>query len=229
MRSSNSPKHRRNFSVQFRHVCLLLAATGALAACGSAKDANKSNFAKAIDAQLAKRCVTVAFDMSAMTTSTTFPVSVAMTQPGMLISAEQAKQQNDHAFGQYDALVKAGLLTGAEAQVQPMFGRDKVPGKVYTITEAGTKVLKDPKFTAFCAGRYKVDEVVNFTEPGNAMGATISRVTYTYSPVDVPAWAKDEGVQTAFPNLAKQLAPHQEGRATMVLQNDGWSADLSMF
>jgi hypothetical protein len=217
------------FFMQFRTLCSLIVMAGALAACGSSKDASKPNFAKAIDAQLAKRCLTVSFGMSAMTTSTTFPVSVAITQPSLLISADQAKQQNERAFGPYDALAKAGLLTAADAPVQPLFGRDKVPGKVYALTDAGVKALKDPKYTTFCAGHYQVDEIVNFTEPGNAMGTTISRVTFTYSPKDVPAWVNDDGVTTAFPALAKQREAHQQGHAVMVLQNDGWSADLSTF
>jgi hypothetical protein len=71
---------------------------------------------------------------------------------------------------------------------------------------------------------------VDFTVPGNAMGETISQVTFTYSPSDVPAWVST-GVQAALPSLAKELAPKQQGEATMVLKNDGWEAEvkLSMF
>jgi hypothetical protein len=217
--------------MRFRPSLLFAAiyATALLSACSGDKDASKSNFAKVIDAKLVTQCVPLSFDLNALTSSTTFPISVSTVQPGPLTSDDSAKETNDRAFAQYDALVKVGLLSVVGAQVQPTFGREKVPGKVYSLTNEGMQSLKDPKYTAFCAGHYKVDEIVNFTEPGNAMGMTISRVTFTYSPVEMPAWANDEGVKAAFPAFAKRVSAHQQGRAVMALQNDGWSADLSSF
>lgn len=204
-------------------ICLPL-----LAACGSPKDASKANFTKAIDAQLSKRCALASFEMTYASNSTAFPLSIAKIEPGMMLNAEQAKKMDERNFGQYDSAVKAGLLSAVDAQVKPTIGREG-PGKTFSLTEVGKKSLIDPRGTAFCAGHYKVDEVVNFTEPGNAMGVTISNVTYTFSPVDVPTWATSDASKAAFPNLAKQLEPKQQGRATLMLQNDGWAAQLSIF
>ena len=178
--------------------------------------ASKGNFTKAIDAQLAKQCI--AIDLG---TLTPFPISIA---------------NNDVTFARYNVLAKAGLLTAADSWVKPsqyseiMAGTQTVPGKTYSLTDEGRQALRDPRTTIFCAGHYKLDDVVDFTVPGNAMGETISQVTFTYSPSDVPAWV-NTGVQAAFPSLAKELAPKQQGEATMVLKNDGWEAEvkLSMF
>jgi hypothetical protein len=68
----------------------------------------------------------------------------------------------------------------------------------------------------------KVDEVVEYTEPANGMGATLSEVTYTYSPGDVPPWVSNWSVRTAFPTLAAELTPKRQDRIDMVLTNNGW-------
>src|SRR5689334_9456477 len=183
----------------------------------SSMSASKDNFIKAIDAQLAKQCITINLE-----SMTPLPVSIA---------------NSDVNFARYNVLAKAGLLTAVDSWVKrpTIFaiaaGTQTVPGKTYSLTDEGRQALRDPKATIFCAGHYKVDEVVDFTVPGNAMGETMSRVTFTYSPSDVPAWVSSTGVQTAFPGLAQELAPKQQGEATMVLKNDGWQAevDLSMF
>jgi hypothetical protein len=183
----------------------------------SSISASKSNFTKAIDAQLAKQCIRINLE-----SLTPFPVSIA---------------NNDASFARYNVLARVGLLTAVDSWVKPSTvfgiaaGIQTVPGKTYSLTDEGRQALRDPRTTIFCAGHYKVDDVVNFTVPGNAMGTTISRVTFTYSPSDVPAWVSTSGVQAAFPSLAKELAPKQQGEATMVLKNDGWEAEveLSMF
>ncbi len=54
----------------------------------------------------------------------------------------------------------------------------------------------------FAPGITKVDEVLDFTVPGNAMGATISEVLCMYSPSDVLTWVSSFDIQSAFPNLA---------------------------
>jgi len=183
----------------------------------SSMSASKGNFTKAIDAQLAKQCITINLE-----SLTPFPVSIA---------------NNDARFARYNVLAKAGLLTAVDSWVRPSTifgitaGTQTVPGKTYSLTDEGRQALRDPRATVFCAGHYKVDDVVDFTVPANAMGETISRVTFTYSPSDVPAWVSSSGTQAAFPSLAKELASKQQGEATMVLKNDGWQAEveLSMF
>lgn len=200
-----------------------------LAACSSATDANKDNFTKAINGELAKKCVTVNPGGTLGGGGPTYPNSQPLAVAGGMRSAEDAQEANKRHFGQFDALVSAGLLTVADADVKPMFGKTLVPGKVYSLTAVGKTALRDPKYKAFCAGHYKVDQVVKFTQPGNAMGTTISEVNFTYSATDVPSWATSDEMKAAFPSMAEHLAPGQKGRATMVLNNDGWGAELPSF
>jgi hypothetical protein len=177
----------------------------------SPMSANKANFAKVINAHLAKECIGINPGSLAP-----FPVSVVAS--------------DDRSFAQYNALTNAGLLSATDTLVQPTIGgipliRAKVPGRTYSLTDEGRRVLEDPGSATFCAGHYKVDEVLDFTVPGNAMGATISEVLYMYSPSDVPTWVSSFDIQSAFPNLAQQLARKQESRITVVLTNNGWQVN----
>jgi hypothetical protein len=170
--------------------------------------ANKANFARAIDAYLAKNCIEVDLD-----DMTPLPVSIANL---------------DSRHARYDALTKAGLLAATDAQVKPppfTIGSSEilVAGHTYSFTDKGRQALLNPKLNIFCAGHYEVDEIKNFTPPGNLMGETVSQVDYTFSPHDVPNWVSSD-LQTAIPGLAQKFAHHQEAGATLVLTNNGWLA-----
>lgn len=211
--------------MQIRTFALALTTVAALSACGSSKDASKANFAKAIDAYYAANCtmvdVPIGTRMLAKFTAGGFPVSIADTA-----NTGHPDQNLDAPF---EALEKAGLLTSKATEVvRGPFGV-KAPGKEYSLTDAGTKYLAKPGRSAFCVGHRKVDEVVQFSEPGSAMGQTVSRATYTYSVADAPAWVSDPGVQAAYPDLAEIQKPKQEAHTVMVLMNDGWVAQPSAF
>lgn len=200
-----------------------------LAACGSAKDASKSNFEKAINAHLAKQCVTLR-PGGYLSLGKSYPVEVALEKSNKVLSQEQMDKINLQNTRPYDALVKAGLLTVKDGSTKPSgwaaLGStgENVPAKIYSLTDAGRKALVDPSGngTNLCAGHYKVGEIVRFTEPSNAMGHTISQVSYTFSPVDVPGWAKSDDMKKAFDGLSRDLTDNQKGQAMLVLANDGW-------
>jgi hypothetical protein len=79
--------------------------------------------------------------------------------------------------------------------------------------------------SSFCAGRFQVDEITYATQPAvNPMGLTVSSVSYTFSPADVPAWARDEGFKAAFPDFAKQLMPKQRAQVVVIREPNGWTA-----
>jgi hypothetical protein len=202
-----------------------------LTGCGSAKEASKGNFEKAINAKLEKQCIDLQVRTAFTSSSHEFPLSVATVQTGRGMSAERAAESNAQSLGPLDALAKVGLVTASDGQVKELGwgGNKEVPGKIYSLTDAGAKALRDRKSTVFCAGRYQVAEVVSFTEPGNAMGVTISRVKYTVKAVDVPAWANDEAIKSAFPQIQQHIEDKTERNATLVLQNDGWSAETGGF
>ncbi|EJB0098741.1 hypothetical protein MUM39_004852, partial [Escherichia coli] len=101
----------------------------------------------------------------------------------------------------------------------------KVPGREYALTDEGKKYLKSPERPDFCVGHYKVDEIVDFTEPGDAMGMKITQVNYIFSPTSIAEWAKRDDVRAAFLGLESDLKEKQTKRITLVLKNDGWSAE----
>ena len=209
-------------------VLFVLVTSTLLVGCGSSKDASKSNFQVAIDKAMSKDCVVVGPGMNLMATSHSYPQSFPLTQVGMFTNAEAAKQMNDRMEAPYEALVKAGLLEGKDDQV-PMLGNSTklVPSRTYSLTDKGKKYLIAPDGTSFCASHYKVDEVVEFTQPGPSMGgSTESMAKFTYSATDVADWAQTDDFKSAFPDAAKQLTPKREGSAEMVLMNDGWTANV---
>lgn len=221
--------------MRVRILLITLAAASLLTACGSAKDANKSNFTKAIDTHFAKHCIVINPGNRMGNSSDAYPATIAVTMPSQFLSADRAKQQNDMMTGTYEALVKAGLLTVSDGHAKPTMSwtisgstTQQVPAKVYALTAAGKQALADQKGmkgTGFCAGHDQVDDIVRFTPPSSAMGATMSTVIYTFSPTDVPTWAKSNAVVKAFPDLAQQLTRQQKGHIDLVLANDGWIVD----
>jgi hypothetical protein len=184
----------------------------ALAACGSNKDANKSNFSKAIQAYLD-------------------------TQPGLcaappakeipfVISSQDFSYKN--SIQKADALVDAGLLSKRDTEAKALFGDKMLPATEYQITEAGQKARVAhaanslAKQDAFCAGKYSMVEVDNFTEPSNMMGMTISEVKFRYKVENPAGWAKTESLRTAFKNFENETQGDIQGKAALVLTNNGW-------
>jgi hypothetical protein len=212
--------------MQIRTLALAIAAVVALSACGSSKNASKQNFAKAIDAHYATNCTALDFSMGTrlfakFSEGGGFPASVA--------DGVEAGHPEKHTGAPFEALEKVGLLTSKTTEVQAGLFGAKVAGKEYSLTEAGTKALLKPGRASFCVGHRKVDEVVQFSEPSSGMGQTVSQAKYTYTVVDVPAWASDPALQDAFPELAEVLEPKKEAHVDLVLMNDGWDAQPSAF
>lgn len=212
--------------MQFRNIALGIATAALLSACGSSKDASKANFAKAIDAHYASECAAVDFSMG---TALFAKFSDGRSYPVSIADAVNAGHPDNRMTAPFEALEKAGLLRSTPTEVQAGLFGPKSPGKEYSLTDAGTKALAKPGRSAFCVGHRKVDEVVQFTEPSSGMGQTVSQAKYTYTVVDVPAWASDPAVQAAFPELVEMLKPKHEARIALVLMNDGWDAHPSPF
>ncbi|MGF6637183.1 hypothetical protein [Paraburkholderia sp. MM6662-R1] len=203
----------------------------ALAACGSAKDANNGNFEKALNAHFARECIPVQPFVMAEN-NRQYPLVVALQPKPTIASLEVGVEQNNaSATRPLDVLVHAGLLSVSDGTAKKrgwLGGEYTAPTKTYSLTDAGKKALVSPDELTMCAGHYKVDEVARFSEPSNALGHTISEVSFTFSPVDVPAWAKDDGVRKVY-GLNARMADHAKGTRTLVLASDGWidSADFS--
>lgn len=203
-----------------RNISVALVSAALMSACGSPKDANKANFAKAIEAHLAKTCFTGG---TGTLGADPYPKTIYLLPYGGGPASDVERKLNAESTSAFDALAKAGLLTSEDTQVTEQFFGNKIrPAKKFSLTDAGKAALVSASHDEFCAGHYHVDEVVSFTEPANGGGTIVSRVNYTFSPADVASWAKDPSVQARYRSLAGQLSDHQDGIAEAVLQNDGW-------
>jgi hypothetical protein len=195
---------------------------GLLSACGSVKDANNTNFTKALDTHFARDCIRMPISG---TLETSFPITISQTD------GNDPLQKGTMA--QLDALVKIGWLSEVNGTTtQPVFFGPKtsivVPAKIYSLTAAGKAAVAPRGFWsaghAFCIGHYTVDSITRFTQPqSDPSGMMVSEVDFTFDPFsDVPSWAYSTPVQAAFPNLANALQKSQTGDVTLVLTNKGW-------
>ncbi|MEO4047867.1 hypothetical protein AAFN46_12355 [Pseudomonas sp. CAU 1711] len=187
--------------------CLAAAVVG----CGGVKDANKGNFAKAVQAYLDSQN-----GVCAAIPAKEYPFSLA--NKGWFPDMKQRA----------DALVDVGLLTRTDTQVKASFGKAMEEGSEYQLTELGKKFLVAGGANtmgghdAFCSGKYEIVEIENFTEPSDAAGTMISRVNYSYKVKDVADWVKSEDLSAAYESLKDQVEGEVRDKAVLVLTNEGW-------
>jgi hypothetical protein len=241
MISSNKDQH-----MKIKSIILGLAAAIMLGACSSADDssrasfvsvavtgratsttsadANKIDLALAISASLSKECVKARVPFTPFGGKGPFPVSLSFALPNDAAGKEQTKRWNQSVAAPFEALVKVGLLTEKDVLVEnPLGGLG--PGRKYSLTKAGRDALLNPQSTVFCAGGYKLSEVLQATKPMIVMGKTVSEARFTFAPIHVPLWASDDAVRTAFPGLVRG----GEGQANLVQLGGHWEAELSLF
>ncbi len=198
-------------------VVLALLAVG----CSDPKAANEKNFKvaiqKALDAGYPKCYVTA-----------NFPA----TLPDFDINNHKAI---------FPALVKAGLLSEKDEPHEVpdgWMGRKKVVMQaVFDLTDEGKKFYKaDTAKTiggesrgGFCFGKATVREISQFTEPSDMGGVRASRVDFTYTVSDFPAWAKLPDTLSAISHLKADVesekTPIKSGDV-LVLTNNGWVSQL---
>ncbi|WP_213955303.1 MULTISPECIES: hypothetical protein [unclassified Variovorax] len=183
-------------------------------ACGDKKAASKENFKTAIQAY---------FDSKP-------GACVGLPDKQMPFKVESGGFRVSR-IDQADALVEAGLLSKRETEVPSTgyFGPNKmVPGVEYSLTDEGAKqVVKSAgsdfdKRDGFCAGKYQVVEVINFTDPAEAYGQKLSQANYRYKVESPPAWAKLPRMQAVFPQLAKDMKDDPADKAVLVSTSEGW-------
>lgn len=203
--------------------CLItLGLTTLLVACNSPRDASEENFTKAINDELADKCIKVDPDgRHFLRRKDQYPV----TMPTNAVHVER-----------FDALVDVGVLkSSATTTVNPsrrrtiISGSRKVPNKRYELTEEGKAALWSPEFLIFCAGHYEVKSIKDFTLPNDGADAKVSKVRITYEAVDVPDWARSQPVLEFYPELKKKLIGEREARVRLHLTNNGWKAVRSPF
>ena len=192
--------------------------------CSTTDSANEEDFKYAINERLADDCLMLT------TYDANFPVTidVPQTERERMISASNQKLK------QYDALVDAGLLKveSESREIMATLADDahEVAANTYSLTDQGEQALKKVTMQSamggerkgFCVASYQVDEVLEFSEPQEKMGETVSYVQYTMAPTGIKEWGQSNAVQQAFPNVASRLEASRRENATLVLTDDGW-------
>ncbi|HDL7359434.1 TPA: membrane lipoprotein lipid attachment site-containing protein [Yersinia enterocolitica] len=108
-----------------------------------------------------------------------------------------------------DGLVEQGLMAFVKGWDNNVLG----------ITEEGKQAKIWDAKEGGCVGRRTVDEVKEWTEPGNGSQKVI-RVTYTWKLTDIPSWVD----KSAFTSVKGMNEPVQSV-ITLVKTSNGWKAD----
>jgi hypothetical protein len=137
----------------------------------------------------------------------------------------QAATSDDAKTQGYDALTDAGLLTRTTAEKKVFIIASKQVNN-YDLSDQGRSSWNadttQPGYGNFCYGHRTVDSVDSFTSGVNASGLKTAQVSYHYSLADVPDWAKNQEVQTAFSSIGGTLAHSQPAEANLVMNGQTW-------
>jgi len=207
----------------------------AVAGCSDPKEASKDNFETAINAWIEKNPPCLSVPRSQIKPDGADDAPFPRYLDASPVTAKYLLEGRARERAPFDALVDAGLLQVEETTISAkvgLFGNQdrEVPVRAYDLTDAGRKAIStEGEKTAFsspsqrfCYGTPSVDEIVQFTEPADAMGVKVSRVAYRYHLKDLPDWARNEKMQLAFPQLKKDTADSIDDKAAVILTNDGW-------
>ena len=204
---------------------LLSGAALLLTACGNdPKAANEANFEEALNAHYAqmKQCVRV---------------GSAPNAEGIIQEFRTDGGVQDKQLSFYNGLVALGLLEAVSYQKDTKNFSGQVTGKAdwigYKFSENGKTFLRPAELNkgAFstgarqlCYGTPQVVEIINFTEPAEAMGVKVSSVQYTYKLVDIAQWASDPAISKQYEWLPERISnPSIAKDDDLVLTNNGWA------
>ncbi len=203
---------------------LILSGAALLSACGNdSKAANNANFEKALNAYYAqmKQCV---------------KIGSKPNSDGIIQEFRTDGSVQDEQLPFYNGLASLGLLEAVTYQKDTKNFSGQVTGKAdwvgYKFSNKGESFLRPSSLEkeAFrtgarqlCYGTPQVVEIVNFTEPAEAMGAKVSNVQYTYRLVDVAPWASDPALTNQFEWLTERISSDSITKDDdLVLTNNGW-------
>ena len=121
-----------------------------------------------------------------------------------------------------EALARVGLVSKTAAAVNGVQQiRYDITAKGRSSTFAGESIRAGEP-NVFCFGEIEVDSISNFTEPAEADGMHVTRVTYTRKLTHQPSWAKDAAVQKAFPAYSAAGYETNPQTSGMILTSEGW-------
>ncbi len=189
--------------------------------CSSSKDATNSNFEKAINKYLKNNCYLLPIKKLGLG-KLKFPISIHMYS---LYRVEREERQA--LADKLDALVDIGFLILNERKKivdLGMLGKKESMVKTYNLTNEGRKNFSTSGRyeNGFCAATFEVEEILNFTEPAERSGYTVSNVKYTISPKEVSGWLEKSMLNRVFTEISNDLIENQNRSSTLVLTNNGW-------
>jgi hypothetical protein len=117
----------------------------------------------------------------------------------------------------FDALTDAGFLVRKQASRGAPSG-----SATFDLSPEGRSALNPDIFDRgagnFCYGRRKVVSIDSARE-----NSTITDlVDYHFAVADPAAWAREDTIQTAFPQVVSELASPHRAEATLLDTTDGW-------
>jgi hypothetical protein len=137
----------------------------------------------------------------------------------------QAATADDAKTEGFDALTDAGLLTRTTAEKKVFIVASKQVNN-YDLSAQGrsgwTADTTQPGYGNFCYGYRSVDAIDSSNAGVNGSGVKTATVNYHYSYIDVPDWAKNQEVQTAFPSIGAALARSQPAQASLAMNGTMW-------
>ncbi|MBB6191246.1 hypothetical protein FHS51_001468 [Sphingobium wenxiniae] len=218
-----------------RHAVLFGVAALGLSACSDPKAASEGNFKTAINTYIAQNPPCLSIPRSTERPEGDNPPDFPRYVSAAPTTSEPQAQNRQRERAPFDALVEAGLLKVGETAIKVRTGlwgnqSSDLPVRAYDLTPEGRKAVSQVgERTAFtspdqrlCYGKPTVDEIVQFTEPADAMGVKVSRVSYRYHLAELPEWAKQPAMLAAFPQLKRDTQSSIDANATILLTNDGW-------
>ena len=203
---------------------LLSGAALLVTACGNdPKAATEANFEAALNAHYAqmKQCIRV---------------GSAPNADGIIQEFRTDGRVQDKQLSFYNGLVDLGLLDAVSYQKYTKNFSGQVTGEAdwvgYKFSEKGQAFLRPTELDTgafstgarqLCYGTPQVVEIVNFTEPVEAMGVKVSSVKYTYKLVDIAPWANEPALSKQYEWLPQRISDASIAKDDdLVLTNDGW-------
>ncbi|KAE9530387.1 hypothetical protein [Testudinibacter aquarius] len=206
----------------------LLSSVFVLSACNDVKDANKENFSKAIQEALDTQkvvCIT-------LPTANVQPADDSALKIGDVVLLDRGIQSGAE-IQQADFLESLEFFTKENKMLalKRMWGEpteEKVV--VYSETDKIKPYLVEES-NAFsssrklCSGRAVVEQIVNFTEPGEQGGVKASQVNYRITIKDLADWATSPTFEQIYPR-AKLTESELNKTSILILTNEGWKVNL---
>ena len=191
--------------MKMRMIAAVMGGTAMLAGCKAIRVDSKANFTKAINTYYASRPACL------WTDEIKFPVQVT--------TSDTSKTAG------FDALVDQGLLQRTTAEKKVFIIASKQVTN-YDLTDKGhgawTADTAQPGFGNFCYGTRSVSSIDSYT-PTNQQPGDKTTVNYHAGISGAPAWASAAETQSAFPQVAGDIAGPAAATATLTDTTNGWA------